>query len=241
LAVTARFLASGDTALVIEFGDRIDRRVSEQVVGLAGRIRRAALAGVIELVPTFRSLMVHYDPVRSSAAELTSAIEALIVGETPFLQARLWRVPVCYEGELAPDLRDVAAQTGLTTEEVVALHSATRYHVYMVGFLPGYPYMGDLPAALALPRRADPRVRVPPGSVAIATTMTAIYPLESPGGWHLIGTTPIPIFDAHRQSPALFAPGDAVQFEPVHRQAFDDLQARIGRGAYSLEPERVVA
>jgi len=239
--VTARFLASGDTALVIELGDRIDRRVSEQVVGLAGRIRRAALAGVIELVPTFRSLMVHYDPVRSSAAELTSAIEALIVGETPFLQARLWRVPVCYEGELAPDLRDVAAQTGLTTEEVVALHSATRYYVYMVGFLPGYPYMGDLPAALALPRRADPRVRVPPGSVAIATTMTAIYPLESPGGWHLIGTTPIPIFDAHRQSPALFAPGDAVQFEPVHRQAFDDLQARIGRGAYSLEPERVVA
>jgi inhibitor of KinA len=241
LVVTARFLASGDTALVIEFGDRIDRRVSEQVVGLAGRIRRAALAGVIELVPTFRSLMVHYDPVRSSAAELTSAIEALIVGETPFLQAHLWRVPVCYEGELAPDLRDVAAQTGLTTEEVVALHSATRYHVYMVGFLPGYPYMGDLPAALALPRRADPRVRVPPGSVAIATTMTAIYPLESPGGWHLIGTTPIPIFDAHRQSPALFAPGDAVQFEPVHRQAFDDLQARIGRGTYSLEPERVVA
>jgi len=239
--VTARFLASGDTALVIEFGDRIDRRVSEQVVGLAGRIRRAALAGVIELVPTFRSLMVHYDPMRSSAAELTSAIEALIVGETPFLQARLWRVPVCYEGELAPDLRDVAARTGLTTEEVVALHSATRYYVYMVGFLPGYPYMGDLPAALALPRRADPRVRVPPGSVAIATTMTAIYPLESPGGWHLIGTTPIPIFDAHRQSPALFAPGDAVQFEPVHRQAFDDLQARIGRGAYSLEPERVVA
>jgi len=239
--VTARFLASGDTALVIELGDRIDRRVSEQVVGLAGRIRRAALAGVIELVPTFRSLMVHYDPVRSSAAELTSAIEALIVGETPFLQARLWRVPVCYEGELAPDLRDVAAQTGLTTEEVVALHSATRYYVYMVGFLPGYPYMGDLPAALALPRRADPRVRVPPGSVAIATTMTAIYPLESPGGWHLIGTTPIPIFDAHRQSPALFAPGDAVRFEPVHRQAFDDLQARIGRGAYSLEPERVVA
>jgi inhibitor of KinA len=241
LAVTARFLASGDTALVIEFGDRIDRRVSEQVVGLAGRIRRAALAGVIELVPTFRSLMVHYDPMRSSAAELTSAIEALIVGETPFLQARLWRVPVCYEGELAPDLGDVAAQTGLTTEEVVALHSATRYYVYMVGFLPGYPYMGDLPAALALPRRADPRVRVPPGSVAIATTMTAIYPLESPGGWHLIGTTPIPIFDAHRQSPALFAPGDAVRFEPVHRQAFDDLQARIGRGAYSLEPERVVA
>jgi inhibitor of KinA len=239
--VTTRFLASGDTALVVEFGDCIDRRVSEQVLGLAGRIRRAALAGVIEIVPTFRSLMVHYDPARSSAAELTTAIEALIIGETPFVQARLWRVPVCYEGELAPDLPDVAAQTGMTTEGVVALHSTTRYYVYMIGFLPGYPYMGDLPGPLVLPRRADPRIRVPPGSVAIAMTMTAIYPLESPGGWHLIGTTPIRIFDAHWRSPALFAPGDAVQFEPVHRQAFDDLQARIGRGAYSLEHERIVA
>jgi inhibitor of KinA len=239
--VTARFLASGDTALVVELGDCVDRRVSEQVLGLAGRVSRAALTGVIEIVPTFRSLMVHYDPVRSSAAELTTAIESLIVGETPFVQARLWRVPVCYEGELAPDLPDVAARTGLPAEEVVALHSAPRYHVYMVGFLPGFPYMGDLAAPLVLPRRVDPRVRVPPGSVAIATTMTAIYPLESPGGWHLIGMTPIRIFDARQPSPSLFAPGDAVQFEPVPRQVFDELQAAVRRGAYGLEPETVVA
>jgi inhibitor of KinA len=239
--VTARFLASGDTALVVELGDRIDRQVSEQVLGLAGRVRRAALAGVVEIVPTFRSLMVHYDPVRSSAAELTATIEALAVDEAPLAEARLWRVPVCYEGELAPDLADVAARTGLTTGGVVALHAATRYHVYMIGFLPGFPYMGDLAAPLVLPRRADPRIRVPPGSVAIATSMTAIYPVESPGGWHLIGTTPIRIFDADWPSPALFAPGDAVQFEPVHRRAFDELQAAIRRGAYSLEHERVVA
>jgi inhibitor of KinA len=239
--VTARFLASGDTALVVELGDRIDRRVSEQVLDLAGRIRRAMLVGVVEIVPTFRSLMVHYDPLRGSAAELTTAIEALVIGVTPLAPARLWRVPVCYEGELAPDLSDVAAQTGLTTEGVVALHSTPRYHVYMVGFLPGFPYMGDLAAPLILPRRADPRVRVPPGSVAIATTMTAIYPLESPGGWHLIGTTPIRIFDADRQSPALFAPGDAVQFAPVDRRAFDELQAASRCGAYWLEHERAVA
>lgn len=236
--MTARFLASGDTALVVELGDSIDRRVSEQVLGLAGRIRRAALAGVIEIVPTFRSLMVHYDPLRSSAAELTAAIEALADGEAPLVEARLWRVPICYEGELAPDLADVAAETGLTTEAVAALHSAPRYHVYMVGFLPGFPYMGDLAAPLVLPRRADPRVRVPPGSVAIATTMTAIYPLESPGGWHLVGTTPIRIFDVDRPSPALFAPGDAVQFVPVDRQAFEELQAASRHGAYRLEHER---
>jgi inhibitor of KinA len=135
----------------------------------------------------------------------------------------------------------VAAQTGLAAEAVVALHAATRYHVYMVGFLPGYPYMGDLPAQLVLPRRADPRVRVPPGAVAIATAMTAIYPLESPGGWHLIGTTPIRIFDARWPVPALFAPGDAVRFEPVDQPEFDDLAARIARGAYRLEPEGTAA
>ena len=236
-----RFLASGDTALVVEFGDVIDRHVSEQVLGLAGRLRGAALPGVVELLPTFRSLMVHYDPVRISGADLRSAIAALLTGETAPGQAKLWRVPVCYEGELAPDLAEVAAATGLHPREVVALHAKTRYHVYMVGFLPGYPYMGDLPARLVLPRRADPRVRVPPGAVAIATTMTAIYPLESPGGWHLIGTTPIRIFDAAWEQPALFAPGDAVAFEPVDRRSFDALQDAVRRGAYRLDPERDAA
>jgi KipI family sensor histidine kinase inhibitor len=239
--LAVRFLASGDTALVVEFGDAVDRQVSDAVLGLAGRLARAALPGVVELVPTFRSLMVHYDPVRISGAELRMGIEKLLTGEAPVVARRLWRVPVCYERELAPDLAEVAAATRLTPEEVVELHAATRYHIYMIGFLPGFPYMGDLPAQLVLPRRVDPRVRVPPGAVAIATTLTAIYPLESPGGWHLIGTTPIRLFDAAWEPPALFAPGDAVQFEPVTRVAFDALLAAAQSGTYRLEPERRAA
>ena len=239
--MTARFLVSGDTALVVEFGERIDREVSAEVLGLAARVRDAGLSGVIELVPTFRSLMVHYDPLRTSGAELRKAIEPMLSGATRHVQPRLWRVPVCYDDELAPDLAEVAERTGRTPAEVVALHSAVPYHVYMVGFLPGYPYMGDLPAPLVLPRRSDPRVRVPPGSVAIATTITAIYPFESPGGWHLIGTTPFRIFDARWNPPALFAPGDAVIFEPIPRPAFDALRDAVASGARNLRPEEAPA
>jgi len=238
--VSVRVLSSGDTALVVEFGDRIDRALSERVLALRARVDQAGIAGVIETVPTFRSLMVHYDPLRIGAAGLKAVIETLLEGEaSPNQKRRLWRVPVCYEGELAPDLDEVGERTGLETSEVAALHASARYHVYMVGFLPGYPYMGDLPRPLHLPRRADPRVRVPPGSVAIATAMTAIYPVESPAGWHLIGTTPIRIFDPGVEPPALFAPGDAVEFEAIGRAAFDGLRAAAENGEHRLAPSDI--
>ena len=207
-----RFLSAGDRALVVEFGERIDRALSDDVLQLDARLRSRPLPGVVETVPTFRSLMVHYDPLVTTRDALERAIANLLDREVrPRSAGTLWRVPVCYDGEFAPDLAEVARLTGLSPGEVVALHSGTLYHVYMLGFLPGFPYMGDLPARLALPRRADPRIRVPAGSIAIATNLTAIYPFESPGGWHLIGATPIRLFDPARAQPALLAPGDAVQ------------------------------
>jgi KipI family sensor histidine kinase inhibitor len=228
--VAVKFLPSADSAVIVEFGDRIDRAVSDQVLGLAALIRAADIAGVVEVVPSFRSLMVQYDPLRTSSAELIGAIQTLLTSKAALdRKRRLWRVPVCYESDFAPDLESVARQTKLAPEEVVALHSGTRYHVYMIGFVPGFPYMGDLAEALVLPRRADPRIRVPPGSVAIATAMTAIYPLESPGGWHLIGTTPIRIFDTAASPPALFAPGDAVEFEPVDSATFARIRSATER------------
>ena len=231
--MAVRFLSSADSAVIVEFGDRIDRAVSDQVLGLAARLRAGEVVGLVEVVPTFRSLMVHYDPLRTSAKELIAAIETVLASRAaPKRKRRLWRVPVCYERDFAPDLETVAQETKLTPKEVVTLHAGTRYHVYMVGFVPGYPYMGDLAEALVLPRRADPRIRVPPGSVAIATTMTAIYPVESPGGWHLIGTTPIRIFDAQASQPALFAPGDAVEFEAIDADAFAKIRAATERRAY---------
>jgi KipI family sensor histidine kinase inhibitor len=231
--VAVKFLSSADSAVIVEFGDRIDRAVSDEVLGLAARMRASEIAGVIEVVPTFRSLMVHYDPLRTSATQLIGAIETVLTSKTALeRKRRLWRVPLCYERDFAPDLETVARETKLTPREVATLHAGTRYHVYMVGFVPGYPYMGDLAEALVLPRRADPRIRVPPGSVAIATTMTAIYPVESPGGWHLIGTTPIQIFDARASQPALFAPGDAVEFEAIDANAFAKIRAATERRDY---------
>jgi KipI family sensor histidine kinase inhibitor len=231
-----RFLPVGDRALTIEFGDRIDRGLSREVLRLDHIIRAAAPKGVVETVPTFRSLLVHYDPLVTSRADLERVVSGLAGDDKDgTAAARLWRIPVCYGGEFAPDLGDVAQSTGLAPAEIVARHSSVRYHVYMLGFLPGFPYMGDLPPQLALPRRANPRVRVPAGSVAIATTLTAIYPFESPGGWHLIGATPIRLFDPAGDPPALLAAGDAVEFEPVGADAFTALLKAVDGGACPIE------
>jgi inhibitor of KinA len=239
-SMPVRFLSVGDRALVVEFGDAIDRGLSREVLRLDRVLRTAPPAGVVETVPTFRSLMVHYDPLSTSRADLEQAIIGLLDRDEGRQAAgRLWHIPVCYEGEFAPDLAEVARLTGLAPGNVASLHSGARYHVYMLGFLPGFPYLGDLPAALALPRRADPRVRVPAGSIAIATTLTAIYPYESPGGWHLIGVTPIRLFDPARTPPALLAPGDAVQFEPIDPAAFAAIRCALARGSYAIDSEPV--
>jgi inhibitor of KinA len=240
--MNVRFLSAGDKALVVEFGDRIDRALSAEVLRLDATLRGSGLDGVIESVPTFRSLMVHYDPMVTTRAALERAITSLLRGARhQRAAATLWRVPVCYDAALAPDIEEVARLTGLAPGEVAALHSGTHYHVYMLGFLPGFPYMGDLPAQLALPRRADPRVSVPAGSISIATTLTAIYPYESPGGWHLIGTTPIRLFDCNRTRPALFAPGDTVLFEPIDMAGFAMVKQAVDRGDYRVASEPFTA
>lgn len=231
-----RFLSAGDRALVVEFGDRVDRTLSERVLRLDAIIRSNPPVGIVETVPTFRSLAIYYDPLSTSRDELQRAVEPVLdLWGNPRTGAKLWRVPVCYEGEFAPDLAEVARLTGLTPREVVALHTGTRFHVYMLGFLPGFPYMGDLPPQLALPRRADPRLRVPAGSISIATSLTAIYPYESPGGWHLIGATPIRMFDPERPRPALFAPGDAVSFESIDPAAFVSIRRAVETRSYEVE------
>jgi KipI family sensor histidine kinase inhibitor len=238
----ARFLLAGDTALVIEFGDRVDRTVSDVVLDLSARVRAAGLRGVVETVPTYRSLMVHYDPLATDSASLTAAIEKLLgASGSEKREANLWRIPACYAASHAPDLDEVAQRTGLSTEEVVRRHAETLFHVYMVGFVPGFPYMGDLPEVLALPRRTDPRVKVPAGSISIAMGQTAIYPVESPGGWHLIGATPICLFDTGAVRPALLGPGDKVRFDPVSVDEFQKIAKAVERGAYSVPCETIAA
>jgi len=237
-----RLLPQGDAALVVELDDRIDRAVSERVTALADALRRAAIPGVVELVPTFRSLLVHYDPLALDFAGIAGRARELLAGiAVAERRLRLVHMPACYDGELAPDLAEVAERTGLTPEAVVGLHGSVDYHVYMLGFLPGFPYMGDLPEPLRLPRLTTPRVRVPPRSIAIANAMTAVYPLESPGGWRLIGAVPVDLFDIGHESPALLAPGDRVRFERVERARFEDLRVAFAEGAARLAVEEVAA
>ena len=230
-----RFLPAGDKALVVEFGDRIERALSQRVLRLGQRLQELRLTGVIETVPTFRSLLVRYDPLQTSGATLEKEIAAHLADEGGAHEpVRLWQIPACYDKSCAPDLDEVAERTGLSTNEVVARHSSTRFLVYVVGFAAGFPYMGDLPPELVLPRRADPRVRVPAGSIAMATTLTGIYPLESPGGWHLIGAAPIRLFDPEWQRPALLRPGDFAKFEPVDLAEYERIRAAVERNDYDV-------
>jgi inhibitor of KinA len=232
-----RLLPAGDTALVVEFGDRIDRGLSTWVLALDRGLREAAFAGVVETVPTFRSLMVHFDPLVLPSAKLTVVIDGMMQGlRMTEGTERSWRLPVCYDASLAPDLDDVAARTGLTPAQVVERHSGVTYHVYMLGFLPGQAYMGDLPAELALPRRETPRVKIPAGSLAIATTMTCIFPLETPCGWHLIGRSPVPLWDTKPGSAPLLAPGDKVAFTPVSVREYEACLVKIANGEFSITP-----
>lgn len=230
----ARLLAAGDTAVTVEFGETAERRLSELVLALFERMSAAELPGVVEMVPTLRSLTVHYDPGLTSHACLAQAIAPLIDDLKPQpLAGRRWVIPACYAGELAPDLDEVARRTGLSADEVVRLHTGEDYRVYMLGFLPGHPYLGDVAAPLRLPRRETPRVAVPAGSVAIATTLSTVYPLESPGGWHLIGRSPVRLFDPSREPAVLLAPGDRVRFEAISRAEFDKLDAAARAGTWA--------
>lgn len=229
-----RFLPAGDTAVVVEFGHSVDRVVSETVLRLAQRVKAAAPLGVTDVVPTFRSLMLHYDPLVTSGAAIIAAIRALgSTSEAAAVGGRRWTIPACYAPEFAPDLAAVAERTGLSADQVVALHAQTEFHVYMIGFAPGHPYMGDLPRQLALPRRSDPRLRVSAGSIAIATTLSVIHPVDNPSGWHVIGATPVRLFDPSWAQPALLAAGDAVKFAPIGVDEFAAIKSAVAADRYT--------
>jgi KipI family sensor histidine kinase inhibitor len=234
----AVFLPVGDTAFAIEFGARIDPLLNAMVHRAAAVLAADAAEGVIETVPTFRSLLVHYDPRLTSAAALQQRFEALDLGTVEAAApTRIWHLPVLYGGEAGPDLDTVAAELGLDAAELIALHAGTVYRVYVQGFLPGFAYLGDLPEKLELPRLATPRVRVPAGSVAIAQRMTGVYPVESPGGWRLLGNTPLRFFDPANTPPTLLSPGDGVRFVPVGAGEHARVKDAVARGDYRPECE----
>lgn len=237
-----RFLNLGDSALTVEFGDRIEEQLVETVAAFDRRLNRVMeqgeLRGVVETIPTYRSLTVIFDPLRISREQLQQRLLDLLAepAEGVDRNIRCWSLPVCYGGEYGPDLEKVAKRCGLASDEVVDLHSQQTYQVYMIGFAPGFPYMGEVPVQLQMPRLKEPRIRVPVGSVAITGRQTAVYPWESPGGWLLLGRCPLSLFDTGRTEPALLAAGDRVNFQSVTSADFDRYEAAAGAGTldYSI-------
>lgn len=226
-----RLLLSGDSALVIEFGDSIDPALNERVLTLDGLVSEARIAGVTETVPTYRSLLVHYDPTVIGHAEIGAKLLALasVEGVTP-RKGRRWRVPVVYGGEFGIDLETVAERHNMTPRELIDRHSGGDYRVYMLGFLPGYTYLGGLDPAIATPRRQDPRLETPAGSVAIGGVQAGIQCLAAPSGWNLLGRTPVRTYHPHRQPIFLIEPGDHVTFSPVPATEWEALDRAAERG-----------
>jgi len=195
--VSLKVIPGGDSALVVEFEDRIDPEVNARAVRLADAITAERIGGVLDVVPTYRSVAVYFDPLRVEYDRLCGYLDRVDpeASVTVDHSADIIRIPVCYGGELGPDLLEVANFAGTTEQEVIALHTGSPYRVYMLGFVPGFAYMCSVDPRIAMPRRATPRVRVPLGSVGIGGVQTGVYPADTPGGWRLVGRTPIKPFD----------------------------------------------
>ncbi len=209
----------GDSALLISFGETIDEEINEKVHALARAIEKAGFEWLVEVVPAYSSLAVIYDSALVDFESVKRAIEGIEIVSERF-EGKLVEVPVVYGGEYGPDLEFVAKYNGLSVDDVIEIHSRPIYRVYFLGFLPGFAYLGGMDERIATPRLEKPRLKVPAGSVGIAGKQTGIYPLESPGGWRLIGRTPLRLFDPSKEPPTLLQPGDRVKFVPIDESEF---------------------
>ena len=227
-----RFLPCGDQAVTVEWGSTIDEHINRQVHAFARKVEALSHPAITEVVPTYRSATVHYRPEVFSYEELKQLLLSLAQGsaeeaeELPVVE-----IPVCYGGEYGPDLLEVAQHCSLTPEEVIARHTAPTYRIYMLGFTPGFPYLGGMDPSIAAPRRKEPRIHIPAGSVGIAGEQTGVYPIVSPGGWQLIGRTPLRLFDPQREQPILLSAGAGIRFVPIDEETFRKMEEKKGERA----------
>ncbi|MBO9131406.1 5-oxoprolinase subunit PxpB [Bacillus sp. 165] len=231
-----QFSPLGDSGIVISMGDCIDRKVHEKVMALTGYLEKYPLEGMIEIVPGFTTVAVFYDPIHLFNLGVwfpyewvLSRLKEIVVQFSieKVKKARVVEIPVCYGGEFGPDLEAVAKYSGLTRDEVICVHSEADYLVYMIGFAPGFPYLGGMDKRIATPRRRSPRLTIPEGSVGIGGEQTGVYPIESPGGWQLIGRTPLSLFRFDENQPSLLCAGDIVRFRPITKDAYNSWNGKI--------------
>jgi inhibitor of KinA len=227
----------GDTALLVEFTREIDPEISGKVRTLWTAMETEGIDGVEEIVPGYCSLLVYYDSSIVRSDGLRAAIEDVVgrIEELELPPPKVYHLPVRYGGEMGPDLEFVAEENGLTPEEVVEIHTEQKYLIYMIGFSPGFPYLGGMSEEIATPRLSDPRTVTPARSVGIAETETGVYPVESPGGWRLIGRTPVELFTPTEDPPVLLEMGDYVKFYAVSEERYDEIRDAVNRGAYEVE------
>ena len=231
----ARFIWAGESHLLVEFGRELDPADNRNVHNLAARLLAMKLPGIRECVPAFGSLMISLEPMAISGEEIVALCDRIIdagcddQGAPPLVM----EIPVLYGGDFGPDLQDVADETGLSEEEVILLHTEQPYLVYMIGFMPGFAYLGGVNARLYVPRLQKPRTKVPSGSVAIAERFTGIYPINSPGGWRLIGRTPLPLFMPEQEMPTLLRPGQYVRFVAVDARQYASIESDVAASRYA--------
>lgn len=222
----------GDSALLLDFNSNIQIDLNEHIIGLFNYLSDLHLPGILDIVPTYTSIAVHYDVVTIRDYSNGSSAYAMVAKmihsgihhhlHFPATVKRVVQVPVCYDALFAPDLQDIAKEKNLSVDELVQIHCSKKYHVFMIGFLPGFAYMGETDTRIRVARKVRPRALVEAGSVGVAGLQTGIYPLSSPGGWQIIGRTPMKIFDKNAAVPILFHPGDSVQFFPISKDEFTD-------------------
>ena len=236
MTTDVRVLSAGEQGIVVEFGSAIDPDINRRVHQLGRALGERKSLGILEVVPTYRSLLVYFDPLCISRKLLTQEITQLAhMTDTREAQtggARVIAIPVCYGGEFGEDLAFVAKHNNLTEAEVIDIHTSAAYQVYMLGFTPGFPYLGGMSEKIATPRLEKPRTRIPAGSVGIAGSQTGFYPIESPGGWQLIGRTPVKAFDPAAQNPFLFAAGDYLKFEAISQEEYHTIKQAVDAGNY---------
>lgn len=230
-----RFLPCGDLALSVELGDDINREVNARVLALEYLIQQRRVSGVTETVPSYRSLLVYYDPLVVGWGALTKSLHALWREARPEVlpPARTVEVPCCYGGDLGFELEAAAEKIGLPADEVARLHADADYYVYFVGFTPGLPYMTGMPDRIFIPRLVQPRLKTPPGSVSIGGIQCCIYPVESPGGFWVLGRTPLRLYDPESADPILLRAGDHVRFTMITRPEYDAIAAAVADGTYA--------
>lgn len=229
-----RILTAGDSALLVEFGKEISPEINQRISAVVQLMKEQHIEGLVDMIPAFCSLLINYDPRVISYEEIRERVERLIKVDIKSENGKkkVFEIPVCYGGEYGQDLANIAAHAGLSEEEVIEIHSSQDYLIYMLGFLPGFTYLGGLDERIHTPRLANPRIKINAGSVGIGGSQTGIYPVDSPGGWQLMGMTPVKTYDPERETPILVEAGDYIRFVPITEEEYKRIQELVARGEY---------